>query len=627
VRFPIRLILALVVLCAVAVPAFATQADGTPPAGAQANPAQPKGTTKPVYTVATVGCTAAAPTFPPTILDAAPGLVPVTPYHTQALSLHAKWTSCTGRHVTGNTAFATGGTFDASFSHQKIGGCPTLLDVTFPGTGTFSWADGTNTTAALDLRINSTAGHVSYATLTGHVTGPIGGLYEFTSPINGDITLARGLNNTTAGGDCSASSPITAMLAKSVMVTIGKATPSIVSVGDSSVSGEGGRWAGNTDNTFSTPVTYNINGKNVTYTNNTDTGSDAYSANDNATGIAENCHRSKSAEVYIGKTTTGVPVSAANFGCSGALTGSGSNDDGVWKPGLTTNINGYGPGQLSMLETWAESHSVHAVVVRIGVNNFSFADVVAQCVKDFTIWSTYCSQPSWKAALQNFTPSAISANTTSITAALGRVADAMTAAGYPAAKPPYKIIVETYPSPILEGLAKQQIGGCGIYDVDAEWMNNTALVDVNNAITHAVDDSGLTNIVELDFSESLVGHRLCEADVNLFEDAGLGNSSHLAAVQDPSASDTLEWVTQAQAFPPSPYTQQEGFHPNYWGQLAQRNCLRQTYSFTANVAVATPSRLGLGVYASCITDGFGLDTENPPEPNMTLDGCDLTLCS
>src|SRR5262245_63323872 len=73
----------------------------------------------------------------------------------------------------------------------------------------------------------------------------------------------------------------------------------VVALGDSAISGEAGRWAGNTNGSSSRVDAL---------------GSSAY--NDNANGTAEaisGCHRSKAAEVHIGS-----PVNSLNLACSGA---------------------------------------------------------------------------------------------------------------------------------------------------------------------------------------------------------------------------------------------------------------------------------------------------------------------
>ena len=85
----------------------------------------------------------------------------------------------------------------------------------------------------------------------------------------------------------------------------------VVTVGDSAISGEAGRWAGNT---------------NMSSWRH-DTGADAYY--DNATNSAETtpgCHRSKAAEAHIGG------VNSLNLACSGARTYTQTGGD--FKPGL-----------------------------------------------------------------------------------------------------------------------------------------------------------------------------------------------------------------------------------------------------------------------------------------------------
>ena len=51
----------------------------------------------------------------------------------------------------------------------------------------------------------------------------------------------------------------------------------------------------------------------------------------------------------------------------------------------------------------------------------------------------------------------------------------------------------------------------------------------------------------------------------------------LASGTNRAAADKLEWVTEARTATVigTDYTLAEGGHANYWGQLAQRNCLRQ----------------------------------------------------
>src|SRR3954447_1092624 len=78
-------------------------------------------------------------------------------------------------------------------------------------------------------------------------------------------------------------------------------SPAVVSVGDSAISGEAGRWAGNTNNS---PSQVDALGSTAYYDNASNTGE-----------AIPGCHRSKAAEIHIGGG-----VASANLACSGART-------------------------------------------------------------------------------------------------------------------------------------------------------------------------------------------------------------------------------------------------------------------------------------------------------------------
>jgi hypothetical protein len=339
-------------------------------------------------------------------------------------------------------------------------------------------------------------------------------------------------------------------------------TPWIVTVGDSAISGEAGRWAGNTNQSSS----------------KTDAGgADAYF--DNATRTAEQipgCHRSEAAEAHIFGG-----ANSLNLACSGArtYTQTGSN----FKPGLDFYNGAAGKGQALMLQEFAATHNVKAVTVLIGANNFGFADIVQQCVVNWLTspswWKNYCYDDS--SIANRFTASAVAARTNEVAGAILNVAAAMTGAGY--ASNDYRIIVQTYSSPIPRGAqfrysesgwTRQSVGGCGVWNRDADWANDTAVVRMNQALTNGAAQTGLANIVVLDNVAVLDGRRLCESGVGLLEEKGI------ATWQSPGAVDATEWVSQIRTVTTiiGPYQLQEGIHPSYWGQLALRNCLRLAYN-------------------------------------------------
>jgi hypothetical protein len=369
----------------------------------------------------------------------------------------------------------------------------------------------------------------------------------------------------------------------------GAGDPWVVTVGDSAISGEAGRWAGNT----------NGNSSNVDAG-----GADAYF--DNAGRTAEaiaGCHRSEAAEAHID-----AGFRSLNLACSGARTYTHTASNGNFKPGLDFAAG----SQLQALQTFAATNNVEAVTVLIGANNYGFADIVQACIVNFLTspswWKNYCYDDSSVAS--KFTASAIAARTAEVSGAIENVHTAMAGAGYGDAE--YDIIVQTYSSPVPRGsqirysergFTRQSVGGCGLWNRDADWANDTAVVAMNNSLrdgaAQAQARAGFTNVVVMEMADALSGRRVCERGVGLLEEVGV------ATWQSPGAADVTEWVSQVRTVTTifGPYQLQEGLHPSYWGQLALRNCLRQAVNGGA-------ARGG-----TCVR-GVGLNAFG--EPNMAL---------
>ncbi|HVF19996.1 MAG TPA: hypothetical protein VNA14_07125 [Mycobacteriales bacterium] len=343
----------------------------------------------------------------------------------------------------------------------------------------------------------------------------------------------------------------------------GVGTPYVVSVGDSYISGEAGRWAGNTN-------------KGESY--HDALGNSAYW--DNATNTAESinrCHRSKSAEVFIGDGLLGKTLS-----CSGAKTATAWDGDN-FKPGLDFWTDGVNKGQALALKEFAQTRNVKVVAVSIGGNDFNFGSIVQTCV------SNWASSPTWaknychddSSVTANFTSANVTAKTTAIKNALLNVSSAMTQAGYSATQ--YTILVQNYMSPLPlssgfryaeSGYTRQNTGGCGFWNADANWANNSALPTINSAVTNALSQSGITNARTLDLATAFNGRRLCENTVGLLEEKSL------ATWQSTGAVDKTEWINTIRTVTAccGNYYIQESLHPNYWGQLALRSCVRLAYN-------------------------------------------------
>jgi hypothetical protein len=372
----------------------------------------------------------------------------------------------------------------------------------------------------------------------------------------------------------------------------GVGAPAVVSVGDSAISGEAGRWAGNTNGS---PSNVDALGPTAYY--------------DNAANSAETihgCHRSKASEIGIGGG-----VLSANLACSGARTATQAFSSGSdFKPGLDFYDDGAGHiGQAKALQQYAATHNVKMVVVLIGANDYGFADIVQACVLDWltspTWWKNFCNDDS--SIKSKFTASNIAAITTRVTNAFLNLRTAMSNAGYSDSS--WTLLAQTYSSPLPRGaqirysesgFTRQSVGGCGVWNADANWANDTVVATFNSTVRNAESASGMANVRVFDAQNALVGHRLCENTDGLLEEKGL------ATWRSSGAADLSEWVSQIRTTTTlfGPYQLQEDGHPSYWGQLALRNCVRQAYNGGA-------PRGG-----TCSRTTTGLNAQN--EPNMSF---------
>ena len=183
----------------------------------------------------------------------------------------------------------------------------------------------------------------------------------------------------------------------------------------------------------------------------------------------------------------------------------------------------------------------------------------------------------------------------------------MTNAGYSTSQ--YTILVQDYPSPIplgsgfrycQSGYTRQSTGGCGFWNADANYANEKMLPTIDGAVFGAASAAGLSNVKTMELGSAFNGRRLCEKGVGLLEEVGLTSWKQAGAV------DKTEWINEIRTISTvfGPYEIQESIHPNYWGQLALRNCLTQAYN------AGTPRAARVRISAS------GLNSAG--QPNMSL---------
>jgi len=368
--------------------------------------------------------------------------------------------------------------------------------------------------------------------------------------------------------------------------------PWVISLGDSFISGEGGRWAGNTN------FLPNLRSE-------TDTGERAYYDYEEGESI-EACHRSRAAMIHI------TVARSMNFACSGAITVSEyscSSTLGIetcyWKPGVDrarpedfpeVDLDEFGPaiGQAEMLARFAKGRDVKMVVLSIGGNNFHFGTIVTKCVVGYLFASKCSENEDLDAFLTQDWQDRVRGE---VKTAIQEIVWAMRAAGHEDGT--WTLVQTFYPKPIATGDKmrytetkganleyRQDVGGCGFRNDDADWAVKTVLPTVNATIKQAAYDAkkyfedrgGHVRLVQLDNSEAFRGHELCHREVKRVNSANPEDRGGVRHWRAKGASDKSEWMKEIELFQGSAVTKEEGFHPNYWGQLALRNCLRQVWN-------------------------------------------------
>ncbi len=342
----------------------------------------------------------------------------------------------------------------------------------------------------------------------------------------------------------------------------------MVSLGDSYISGEAGRWAGNESGTTSD---IDALGRAAYW----DAGSGE---------TIQRCHRSHSAAIHIGV------VKSLNLACSGATTRTQYDKDGYFKPGIDFYREGDRKGQALMLQEFAAENYVRMVALSIGGNDFRFVDIIEQCVKDFLV---PLASPKCKndATVNSYISSEAAAKVRAdTTQAILNIAEAMQNAGYSDAD--WTLVLQLYPQPLPgsanmryseSGYERQRVGGCGFRDTDLDWAAGTLLPVVNSTFRAAGQDAQAQRptlqLALLDTSRAFRQRQLCHEAVWRVQETNVwGSLKGPRNWRDRDAVDRSEWVMEINIINAGQTYQQESLHPNYWGQLALRNCWRQVWN-------------------------------------------------
>jgi len=326
----------------------------------------------------------------------------------------------------------------------------------------------------------------------------------------------------------------------------------IVALGDSFISGEGGRWLGNGSESGGTRsgtdrAAYACGGWGCAYDP-----SRVYGPSEES-----GCHRSDVAPIE----STTVPVDErVNLACSGARLAN------LW-PAASGGEAHFGEvPQVDRLAAVARGADVRMVVVTAGANDAGFGELATGCALDWA--RSDVDEPRLcRADAEVELRAALPRAEHGLERALRGVRQALTAGGERRSE--YRLVVMGYASPFPlvghlfrypeSGWSRLREGGCPVWNADADWAARDAVGALAATMRTAASAAGAEF---LDLRGALDGHQLCDRRARL---AGSEGPSPLSA----------EWVRRLSFVQGSA---RESLHPNAYGQRAISACLGLLYA-------------------------------------------------
>ncbi|MEU5218189.1 GDSL-type esterase/lipase family protein [Streptomyces sp. NPDC020807] len=338
---------------------------------------------------------------------------------------------------------------------------------------------------------------------------------------------------------CTAAGIAAVATAPAAHASPGGGPSAVVAMGDSYISGEAGRWFGN-----SLTNSGSRNGTDRAWTGSGYDPSRVYGA------TAGGCHRSDTAEV---RSAGALASSLVNLACSGATT---KNVIRASQGGQA--YRGEAP-QADQLAAVAAANDVKLIALSIGGNDLGFADIITTCATDYIVWYSYCHDDQ-----QALVDSRINGVMADVGRSIDEIRAVMTGAGYAASD--YRIVLQSYPSPIPRaaenrygesGWSRTNTGGCPFWDKDSDWARDSLVPQLANRLKGVAAAKG---VQFMDLRDALQGREVC------------AKSSKQVSSTVPASATTSEWARWID----SQSTQglvQESMHPNAYGQQALGRCL------------------------------------------------------
>jgi lysophospholipase L1-like esterase len=368
----------------------------------------------------------------------------------------------------------------------------------------------------------------------------------------GAMTAAKTTSGTLVGGLAAALLALAALTPAPAWAGPGSPRTGIVSLGDSFISGEGGRWLGN----GSEPL-------------GTRSGTDRAAFDCDPLGFCDydperiygaseenECHRADVAPIRSAPIAVDEQL---NLACSGARARN------LWPAALGGRPHFGEPPQADRLAAAARRLDLRLVLVTVGANDVGFGELVAGCALD---WAR--SDPAAPELCHGYAQAEIDALLPRARRRVARVLDGvrqtMRAAGY--RRRDYRLVLGGYASPFPPsrwlrypetGWERLTEGGCPLWNADADWAAGPGIDSIVAALRQVAAEGGAEF---LDLRHALDGHQLCDS------------RSHRVGAAGPTEAGA-EWVRRLSF---TQGTTRESLHPNAYGQRALGRCLALLYA-------------------------------------------------
>lgn len=372
--------------------------------------------------------------------------------------------------------------------------------------------------------------------------------------------------------------PATATIGSAYAVVAADEPTFSVSMGDSYISGEGGRWSGNAagrkNNGGIPKELWDRTDRVMTDGLTVDQiyAPDDLLSDDKTPG----CHRSDISEITAVRGTTfgsNTIKRVYNLACSGAET----HD-------ILSRHHKEQTPQIQQLDALVSRNpkGLAAVVISIGGNDLGLADTMGKCAESWKA-SEYCST---NVAITGRVTENLGSVKSKVVKVLEELKGTLKKRGSNA-----RIILQSYPNPLASGdpsttpqsdensWDRWSVYGCPFYNKDLTYLSKEVYPRFAVSLKEAAQTAG---VAFLDLSSMFEGHEVCSKSA---QQTGYSDDG---GIYVPPASKS-EWARYAARTDLTDSMKQESLHPNHRGHQAMGNCLsrfmlkidRATRSLTA----------------------------------------------